>query len=72
MVKDCIKLAKEKSRDKQEDTDVARHYKKKIQDAVQRGNITINEVSFARALETAYSMEQTEQLLENLQLDDSD
>ena len=30
MVKDCIKLAKEKSRDKQKDTNVARCYKKKI------------------------------------------
>ena len=30
IVKDCIKLAKEKSRDKQKDTDVAKHYKNKI------------------------------------------
>ena len=63
MVKDCIKLAKEKSREKEKDTDVARHYKKKLRDAVQRGNITINEVSFTRTPETTYSMEQMEQLL---------
>ena len=30
MVKDCIKLAKEKSWDKQKDTDMAKHYKNKI------------------------------------------
>ena len=30
MVKDCIKLAKEKSRDKQKGTDVAKHCKNKI------------------------------------------
>ena len=50
---------------------MARCYKRKIQDAVRRGNITINEASFARALEMTYSMEQMEQLLGNLQLDDS-
>ena len=71
MVKDCIKLAKEKSRGKQKDTDTAKHYKNKIWEAVQRGNITINEASFARALEITYYMEQMEQLLGNLQLDDS-
>ena len=49
MVKDCIKLAKEKSREKQEDADIARHYKKKIWDAVWRGNITINKTLFDRA-----------------------
>ena len=30
MVKDCTKLAKEKSRDKQKDKDVVKHYKNKI------------------------------------------
>ena len=50
------------------DTDVAKHYKNKIQDAVWRGNITINEVSFTRVPETTYSIEQVEQLLGNLQL----
>ena len=37
---------------------------------MQRGNITINEASFAREAEMIYSMEQTEQLLGNLQLDE--
>ena len=72
MVKDHIKLAKEKSREKHKDTNVARCYKKKIWDAVHRGNITINEAPFARALEMTYSMEQTEQLLGKLQLDNSE
>ena len=72
MVKDYIKLAKEKSRGKQKDTDMAKCYKNKIWDAVQRGNITINEVSFTRIPEMTYSIEQMEQLLRNLQLDDSD
>ena len=72
MVKDCIKLAKEKSRDKQKDTDMAKLYKNKTQDSVQRGNITINEASLTRAPEIPYSLGQTEQLLGNLQLDDSD
>ena len=63
MVKDCIKLAKEKSRDRQKDTDMAKHYKNEIQDVVWRGKITINEVSFTRVLETTYSIEQMEQLL---------
>ena len=72
MIKDCVKLAKEKSRDKQKDTEVARWYKNKLRDAVQRGNITVNEVSFARAPDTTYSMEQMEQLIGNLQLDGSD
>ena len=71
MVKDCVKLAKEKSRKKQKDTDMPRCYKKKIRDAVQRDNITINEVLFAWAPEMTYSVEQMEQLLGNLQLDDS-
>ena len=73
MIKDCIKLAKEKSRDKQKGTDVAKHYKNKIQDVVWRGNITINEASFTRVPDMIYSIEQMEQLLGNLQLsDDSD
>ena len=72
LVKDCIKLAKEKSRDKQKDIDMARHYKNKLQDAVRRGNITINKASFAMTPEVSYSMEQTEQLLGKLQLDSSD
>ena len=71
LVKDCIKLAKEKSRDKQKDTAVARHYKNKVQDVVQRGNITINEVSFARTPVANYSVEQTEEILGNMQLDNS-
>ena len=69
MVKDCIKLAKEMSRDKHKDTDAAKHYKNKIWGAVWRGNITINEALFAMAPEMTYSMEQMEQLLGNLQLD---
>ena len=52
-------------------TSLARQYKSKIRDTVQRGNITINEVSFARAPEMTYSMVQTEQLLGNLELDES-
>ena len=72
LIKDCVKLAKEKSQDKQKDTDLARCYKNKLRDAVWRGNITINEVSFARAPEMTYSMAQMEQLLGNLQLDESD
>ena len=51
---------------------MARQYKNKLQDAVQRGNITINEASYARAPEMAYSVAQMEQLLGNLQLDESD
>ena len=70
MAKEYIKLLKERSRE-QKDTDMARCYKKKIWDVVQRGNITINEMSMARALETTYSMEQMEQLLGNMQLDNS-
>ena len=31
MVKDCVKLAKEKLRDKQKDTDMAEHYKNKFE-----------------------------------------
>ena len=72
MVKDCIKLTKEKYRDKQKDTDMAKHYKNKIQDAVLRGNITINEPSFTRVPEMTYPMEEMEQLMGKLQLDDSD
>ena len=72
LVKDCFKLAKEKSRDKQKDTDVAKHYQNKIQDAVQRGNLTINEASFARVPEMTYSMVKMEKLLGSLQLDVSD
>ena len=30
LIKDCVKLSKEKSWDKQKDTDVARHYKNKL------------------------------------------
>ena len=51
---------------------MAKHYKNKIQDAVCRGNITINEGSFARALTIIYYVEQMEQLLGNLQLGNSD
>ena len=72
MVKDCIKLAKEKFRDKQKDTDMVKHYKNKIYDAVWRGNITINEPSFVRVPDMTYSMKQMEHLLGNLQLDNSD
>ena len=72
MVKDCVKLAKEKSRDKQKDTDMAKHYKNKIWDAVWWGNITINKASFTRVPEMTYSMHQMEQLLGNLKLDNSD
>ena len=73
MVNYFVKLGKVKSRDKQKDPEVAKHYKKKIWDAVWRGNITINEVSFTRAPEMTYSIEQTEKILGNLQLsDDSD
>ena len=68
MVKNCIKLAKEKSRDKQKDTDMAKHYKNKIQDPAQRGNITINKASFPRVPETTYFIEQMEQPFGNLQL----
>ena len=70
--KDCVKLAKEKSRDKQKNTEVARQYKNKLRDTVQRGNITVNEVSFARVPDTTFYMEQMERLLGNLQLDESD
>ena len=70
-MKDCVKLVKETSWDKQKDIDMARHYKNKLQDAVQRGSITISEVLFARAPETTYSVAQMEQLLGNLQLDKS-
>ena len=66
LIKDCVKLARKKFQDKQKDTDMARCYKNKFQDAVQRGNITINEVSFTRAPEMTYSMAQMEQLLGNL------
>ena len=72
LAKDCVKLAKEKSRNKQKDTDMAKHYKNKIQEAVLRGNISINETSFTTVSEMTYSMEQMEQLLGSLQLDDSD
>ena len=51
---------------------MARQYKNKLRDAMQRGNITVNEASFAKAPETTYSMEQMEQLIGNLQLDKSD
>ena len=51
---------------------MAKHYKNKIQDTVQRVNITISRASLARVPEMTYSMEQMEQLLGNLQLDDSD
>ena len=71
LIKDCVKLAKEKSQDKQ-DTEVARQYKNKLRDVVQWGNITVNEASFARAPETTYSIEQMEQLTGNLQLDEWD
>ena len=66
MIKDCAKPMKQKSQEKQKDTKVARWYKNKLQDAVQRGNIKINEALFARAPEMAYSIEQMEQLLGNL------
>ena len=66
LIKDCVKLANEKSQDKQEDTEMVRWYKRKLWDDVQRGNITINEASFARALEMTYSVAQMEQLLGNL------
>ena len=69
LVKDCVKLAKEKSRDKQKNTDMARFYKKKLWDIVWKGNITINEASFDRAPGVSPSVEQMEQLLGNLQLD---
>ena len=72
MIKDCVKLAKEKSQDKQKDTEVARKYKNKLRDAMQRGNITVKEESFARAPGITYSMEQMEQLIRNLQLDKLD
>ena len=71
MVNDCIKLAKEISRDKQRDTDMVKHYKNKIWDAVWRGNITINEALFTRVPEMTYSGEEMEQLLGNMELDDS-
>ena len=71
-VKNCVKLAREKSKDKQRDTDVTKHYKSKLWDAMQKGNITINEASFARMPEMTYSVEQMEQLLGNLQLSNSD
>ena len=32
LIKDCVKLAKEKSRDKQKDIEVARQYKNKLRD----------------------------------------
>ena len=69
LIKDCVKLAKEKSWDKQKDTEMARWYKIKLWDTMWRGNITINEASFARAPEMTYSVAQTEQLLGNLHLD---
>ena len=72
MLKDCVKLAKEKSWDKQKDTEVARWYKNKLGDAMQRGNIIVNDASFARAPDTTYSVEQMEHLIRNLQLDESD
>ena len=71
-IKDCVKLAKEKSKDNKNDTDVARCYKNKLWDTVLWGNITINEASFTREPETTYSVAQMEQLLGNLQLDKSD
>ena len=70
MVKDCVKLAKEKYRGKQKE--MAKHYRNKIRDAVERDNITINGPPFTRAPEITYSIEQMEQVLGNLQLDDSD
>ena len=42
LVKDCIKLAKEKSRDKQKDIDVARCYKNKLQDTMAWGVILLS------------------------------
>ena len=71
MVKECIKLAKEKSRDKHKDTDMAKLYKNKIWDTMWKGNITTHEASFTRVPERTYSIEQMEQLLGNLQLDNS-
>ena len=74
MIKDCVKSAKEKFWDKHRDIEVARQYKNKLGDAVHRGNITINKASFARAPEMTYSlmMAQMEQVIGNLQLDESD
>ena len=72
MIKDCVKLVKEKSWDKQKDTEVARQSKNKLRETMQRGSITINKVSLARAPETPYSVAQMEQLIGNLQLDKSD
>ena len=57
LIKDCVKLTREKCQDKQKDTEVARWYKNQLRDAVQRGNITVNKSSFARAPDTTYSME---------------
>ena len=64
-------LAKEKCQDKQKDTQVVRWYKSKLWDAVWRENITITKESFTRASEMTYSVAQTEQLLGDLQLDES-
>ena len=71
LIKDCVMLAKEKFQEKQKDTEVVQQYKNILQDAMQIDNITIKEASFGRAPETAYSVEQMEQLLGNLQLDES-
>ena len=67
--KGLCQKAEEKFHDKLKDTEVARQYKIKLRDAVWRGNITVNEASFARAPKTTYPMEQ---LIGNLQLDESD
>ena len=72
LIKDCVKLAKKKSWDKQKDTEVGRWYKNKLRDAMQMGNITLNEASFSRVPGKTYSVEQTEQLIGNLQLDEAD
>ena len=68
LIKDSFKLAKERSQDKQKDTEVDQQYKNKLRDAVQRESITVNEALFAGAPETTYSVEQMEQLIGNLQL----
>ena len=67
-IKDCVKLTKERARDKDKDTDITKQYKNKLEDTIQKGSITINEASFTRMPEMTCSMEQ---LLGNLQLSNS-
>ena len=52
-IKDCVKCTKDRSKNKQRDSNVAKQYKNKLQDAIQKSGITINEASFTRMPKTA-------------------